>query len=121
MGVERAGAIGANERPDQDHRGAGGPDDVRDRGAKGEDRCVDHRRAVELALERNASRRGVERNQHKDERQICERHAMHEARRRRREPFDGGKASERQNRPKTRGLLIMDMPPFLDGERSKRD
>src|ERR1700730_12084465 len=54
-------------------------------------------------------------------RQIFERHAMHEPRVRRRQPFDGDKASEREDRPKPSGLGVMDMPPFLDRERAKRD
>jgi len=121
MGVERAGAIGANERLDQDHRGAGRPDDVRDRGAKGEDRCIDRRRAVEPAFDSNASRCRVERKKHEYERQISERHAVHETGRCSRQPFYGDKASKRQDRPKQSRLLVMDMPPFLDGERSERD
>jgi hypothetical protein len=46
--VEGARAIGANERLDQDHRGAGCSDNARDHRAKLEDRRVDRRRAVGL-------------------------------------------------------------------------
>ena len=42
--VVRARGIGADQRPDQDHGGAGGADDARHRGAEQQDAGIDQRR-----------------------------------------------------------------------------
>ena len=82
---------------------------------------VDERRASKLPFHGNTSRGGVEREQHENERQIFGRDAVHHAGRRRPEPKRCDKTDNRQRCPKSRRLLIMDMPPFLDDERSERN
>lgn len=102
MGVEGARAIGANERLDQDYRGASRSDYACDHGAKREDRCVDRRRAVEPALMPPAavnSAKSMRMKGRYSSAMLCAKLAVAAG-----NHFDGDKASKRQDRPKPAAL-----------------
>jgi hypothetical protein len=59
--------VGADERPDQDHGRAGGPDHAGNEGTEGEYRRVDDGRAGQFSRHQNATGDDVEREQEHDE------------------------------------------------------
>ena len=65
--IVKARRVGADERPDQNHGRACGPDHAGDQGAEGEHRRVDDGRAAQLTRDQNAASDDVEREQEYDE------------------------------------------------------
>ena len=78
MHIAGARRVGPQQRPDQDHGGAGGADDARDAGAERQNAGIDRRRAAQVAGHENAARDRVEREQEHDEAQIFRDDGVHE-------------------------------------------
>ena len=62
--------VGAQQRPDQEHRRAGGADEARQQRADAEERGVDQRRARQRAAQVDAARDHEERAEQRDERHV---------------------------------------------------
>ena len=98
----RRSVIGADQRPDQDHRRARGADDARHPRAERQDGRVVPRRAADVAGDQDAAGDRVEREQQHDEAQIFAEHGMHEGREHRRPPAMPARATPAspQTRPR---------------------
>ena len=82
--VVRAQGVGADQRPHQDHGGAGGADHAGERGAEGEHGGVAPRLAAEIAGDQQPAGDRIEREQQDDEAHIFGEHARGRKRRARR-------------------------------------
>ena len=74
--LKRPVVVGADQRPDQDHRGAGGADEAREDRADREQAGIDQRRAMDVAGDQDAAGDREERKQQDDEGNIFEQHRV---------------------------------------------
>ncbi len=79
MGIAGAFGIGADQRPDQDHRRAGGADDAGDYRAEGENGEIGARRTAQGAGDKNAAGDDIECEQQDDEAHIFGERGVHES------------------------------------------
>ena len=86
MGVVLPREVGADQRPDQDHRRARGADDAGHHGTECEDGCVIPGRASDIAADQNPARNRVEREQQHDEAEVLCQHGVNESRYHRPDP-----------------------------------
>ena len=119
--LKRRPLIGANKRPDQDHRGAGRPNEAGDHGAEAEDRRVDGGEPLSVPLITMPpaavnSASSMRMKGRYSSAMLWTRAAAADI-----EALDGDKAGQSEKGPERGGLLVMDMPPFLDEERPERD
>ena len=68
--------VGFDQRPHQQHRGAGGADEARQRGANGEEGGIHRRRGHEIPLDAHAPGDGIESKQQDDEGDIFGEHGV---------------------------------------------
>ncbi len=116
----RAG-IGAQQRPHQDHRRAGGADDARDGRAEGEDRGVDERRAAQRSGDENSARDHVEREQQDDEAHVFADDRVRQRGERGRQVVERGNRHDGERAPHERDLAVMGVPEFRRQQRAGRD
>ena len=121
MDVVEPVRVRANERADQDHGRAGGPDNARAQRAECQDRGVDKGRAAQVAGHENAAGDHVERKQQHDKAQILRQHRMHERGERDRRPVEGSERRERQHAPGKGELAVVVMPDSRKQQRAGRD
>ena len=118
--VETAG-VGAQQRPHQDHRRAGGADDAGDRGAEHQDRGVDERRAAQASGDENSARDHVEREQQDDEAHVFAEQRMDERGKRRRQVVERRHRHDGQRAPGEGDLAVMGVPELRKQQRAGRD
>ncbi len=116
-----AGGVGADQRPDQNHRGAGGADDAGDCRSECEDAGIGARRAAEIARDQDTAGDDVEREQQDDEAQILAEGGVHERGQCRRHAECRGERQQCQRGPGESDLAIMVMPDAGKQQRSGRD
>jgi hypothetical protein len=121
MRIAGAGLVGAQQRPDEDHGGAGGADDAGYRRADREETRVDQRRAGETSGHQDAACYRVKREQHDDETQVLGQQRMNEC-------IDGRHGAElrrdreqRDRRPAGGDLTVVVMPDAAEQQRPGRD
>ena len=114
-------SIGADERADEDHGGAGGARHAGDQGAEREHHGVDEGRAAQLSRHQDAAGDHVEREQQHDEAQVFGEHGMHESGERGRRAVDRGKRRQREHAPGEGELAVMAVPESRKQQRAGRD
>jgi hypothetical protein len=116
-----ASAIGAQQRPDQDHGGPGGADDACDQCPEAEQRRIGKWGAAQIAGDEDSARHHVEREQQHNEAEIFRQHGMHESSDRNRPALQGGERRQRQPAPGESDLAVMIMPDARKQQRPDRD
>ncbi|MNV63943.1 hypothetical protein D3C71_1565650 [compost metagenome] len=76
MGLVAAVVVGAQQRADQQHRGAGGAGEAGQHGAGGQHAAIEQRRAVQVAVDVDAAGDGEQRHQQDDERHVLQHHGV---------------------------------------------
>ena len=99
VGVVEPRGVGAQQRADEDHGGAGCADHAGDQGAERKHCGVDEGRAAQLARHQDAAGDHVEREQQQNEAQVFGEHRMHESGERGRRAVDRGERRQREHAP----------------------
>ena len=121
MGIVRAAGIGADQRPDQDHGGAGGADHARHGGAEQQDAGIEQRRAAQGAGNQDAAGHHIKREQQDDEAHIFRQHGVHEGGERGGCAERDGDRRQREQRPEGGDLAVMGVPEFREQQRAGGD
>ena len=114
-------ALARNERPDQDHGGAGGADDAGDQRAERQHGGVDQRRAAQRAGEHDAAGDDIEREQKRDEADIVAENGVGQERQRRVGAAHRRQRRQRQHRPEEGEFAVVVMPQAGKQQRPERD
>jgi len=121
MGDVPARIIGPDQRPDHQHRRAGGPHEAREHRADRHQAHVQPRTAVQVAAHVDAARRGEQRGQQDHERQVLAEQHMHDARGGDAGPGHRGEGQQERERPGGRDLAEMVVPQCGSGQRQHGD
>ena len=121
MDVVQPRRVGPDQRPDQDHGGAGGADDAGDERAEDKRQRIDQRRAAHRAGDHDAAGDHIEREQDGDEAEIVAKQRVRQGGQRGIDAAQRRERRERQRRPDEGEFAVMVMPEAPDDERRKRD
>ena len=121
MDVVQPRRIGPDQRPDQNHRGAGSADDAGNERAEGEHQRIDQRRAAHRAGDHDAAGDHIEREQDGDEAEIVAKQRMRQGRQRGIDAAQRRERGERQRRPDEGEFAVVVMPDAPDDKRRERD
>ena len=116
-----AAVVGADEGADQQHRGAGGAHEAGQHGTYRQNGGVQHRAAVQVAPDVNATGHGVQRGQQDDERDVLGQHGMHHPGGGHRWPEQGRKRQQKRQRPTGRHLAEVVVPKHGRHQRHQGD
>ncbi|ABA49884.1 hypothetical protein BURPS1710b_2927 [Burkholderia pseudomallei 1710b] len=113
--------VRAQERTDQQHRGARGAHHAREHGAEREDARIEPGRAVQVAAHADTARDRIQRAQQHDERDVFLEQRVHQRAERGAEAERRGERHQERNRPRRRDLAEMVMPEHRRDQRKDRD
>ena len=113
--------VGAQQRPDQQHRGARGSHPTRQHGTEQQDRRIDDRRADQPSGQAHAARHGEQRQQQNDKRDVFQQQHVNHFEHGERQAVDRQKRDQKRRCPKRRNLAEMMVPEFGSKQREQRN
>ena len=121
MHLVPAVVVGAQQRPDQQHRGARGPHEAGQHGADRQNGRVQPRRSLEIAAHIDAARHRVQRRQQDHERQVFSQQGMHQVGHGRAHAEHRREGQQKDQRPGGRHLAEMPVPEMGRRQRHQGD
>lgn len=121
MRVARAPDVGPDQRPDEQHRRPGRPQQAGDHGAERQDRGVRGRRAADVATHQDAAGDGEERVEQDDEGHVLQRQRVPHGGGRSPRPVDDAIGDRKGRRPEQGDLAEVAVPDPGGEQRHQRD
>lgn len=113
--------IGAEDRPDHDHRGAGRADDARNQGAQSEQQRIQNRGAVKIAAHHDSAGHGEQSEEQQNEGDVFEQRGMDECLDGWKRAIPDGKRQDDQGGPHRSNLALVVLPEVRRCEWKYRD